>query len=71
MARTLITAARTHLSQVRPLRFHLTLLVLAAVVPMLGFAIAMVALFETQQRAALERSFLDTARALTSRSTRS
>ena len=31
---------------------------------MLGFAVAMVALFEAQQRAALERSFLDTARAL-------
>ena len=64
MATTLIKAARTLFTPVRPLRFHLTLLVLAGVVPMLAFAIAMVALFEAQQRAALERSFLDTARAL-------
>jgi hypothetical protein len=39
VATTLITAARTLLTSVRPLRLHLTLLVLAAVVPMLAFAV--------------------------------
>jgi Histidine kinase-, DNA gyrase B-, and HSP90-like ATPase len=44
------TPRHTLLAEVRPLRFHLTLLVLAAVVPMLAFAVAMVTLFEAQQR---------------------
>ncbi len=56
--------ARALLQPGWPLRSHLVLLVLAAVLPMLAFAVAMVALFESHQRATLERSFLDTARAL-------
>lgn len=48
----------------RTLRSHLTLLVLVSVVPLLIFAVIMAALLEKQQRASLERSFRDTARAL-------
>lgn len=49
----------------RTLRSHLTLLVLVSVVPLLIFAVIIAALLEKQQRASLERSFRDTARALT------
>jgi PAS domain S-box-containing protein len=56
--------ARALLQPGWPLRSHLVLLVLAAVLPMLAFAVAMIALFESHQRTTLERSFLDTVRAL-------
>jgi PAS domain S-box-containing protein len=64
MATTLVTGARRLFRPGRPLRVHLTLLVLAAVIPMLVFAIALAALVESYRRSTLERSFLDTARAL-------
>src|SRR2546430_4849416 len=52
-------------SRPRTLRSHLTLLVFAAVVPVLVLAIVMAALLERQQRASVERGLRDTARALT------
>ena len=64
MVTTPVTPARSPLRSGRPLRFHLTVLVLAAIVPMLAFAVVVVGLFEAYQRDTLERSFLDTARAL-------
>src|SRR5712692_8651853 len=51
-------------SRPRTLRFHLTILVFASVVPVLIFAIIMVLLVEGQHRASVERSLRDTARAL-------
>jgi hypothetical protein len=48
----------------RTLRFHLTILVFASVVPVLIFAIIMVLLVERQHRASVERSLRDTARAV-------
>jgi PAS domain S-box-containing protein len=52
-------------SRPRTLRSHLTLLVFAAVVPVLIFAALVVALLERQQRTSMERGLRDTARALT------
>jgi len=46
------------------LRSHLSILVVAAVVPLLIFSTVMVFVFNKQQRAAVENSLLDTARAL-------
>src|SRR3989338_5321091 len=46
------------------LRSHLSILVVAAVVPLLTFSTVMVFVFNKQQRAAVENSLLDTARAL-------
>jgi signal transduction histidine kinase/PAS domain-containing protein len=51
-------------SRARPLRSHLTGLVLVSVVPLLIFAVIVATVLETRQRAALESSFVDTARAL-------
>lgn len=51
-------------ARARPLRFHLTSLVLVSVVPLLIFAVVVAALIEKDQRAALERSVLDTTRAI-------
>src|SRR5678816_2183964 len=51
---------------VRPLRLHLGLLVVAALVPMLLMSIVAVVLFDRSQRAATERGAVDTARALAS-----
>ncbi len=52
-------------AQTRSVRFRLIALVVASTLPMLLFAVIMVALFDRQQRALLEGSFRDTARALT------
>ena len=51
-------------SKVRSVRVHLIWLVVASVVPVLVFAIFMVALFGSQQRTLVEQSVRETARAL-------
>jgi signal transduction histidine kinase len=51
-------------SRVRSVRVHLIRLVIASVVPVLAFAIVMVALFGSQQRALVEQRVRETARAL-------
>ena len=64
MATTLLTSPRPPARPGRPLRFHLTGLALAGVVPLLLFAVVVVALFEAYRRNTLEQSYRDTARAL-------
>jgi signal transduction histidine kinase len=49
----------------RTIRFHLTALVFAAVIPVLVFGVIAAVLFERQHRASLGQSLQDTARALT------
>ncbi len=59
MARSLRTSGRPH-----SLRTHLVGLVLAVLLPLVGFSAIVVVLFGQHERAAIERGLLDTARAL-------